>query len=476
MTPILQAAAQGYSPNEILKYIAKLFPKVAPKIAQATASGYTIDQTLKYINRLMEEDKIPKGLTSHEIEALHTKKYNELSKKILGTAATAVGSTAFVKNLPKLLQAGASALNIGPQPMGGAPIQPAQASAQPAQPLNAGGTAQNAPQQPNQPQPAQPQASPAITQVTGNSTQIINSMGIAPQIQNLAEAGNTPEAIATAVGVSLKPNQRKWLDDQIKEGKSKALPDLVADFLSESNPQQNPQQNPVTSQRNENSTASQPQEAVPEQAILEQKQSLISAEDWKKKMKGESVITPSGQYGQVESIREKEALVKDENGKLHKVEADDLISSPLPEKDLADLYDDLIKGIEGHTEEEVSKMANWAGYDPTTNTLAFLPHDGALYTYENLNPEDVAELTNILSTRKTTGENFIGVWKEGTKSPIGAAMSKLIQKLQKESGGKGKEYSHKFQTVYSALEPAIKAAKNRHRERKKNERKKQRPD
>lgn len=131
MTPILQGLAQGYSGEEILKFITRAFPKLAPKVAQATASGYSIDQVLKYINKLTETETFPKGLSSHEIEARHQKKYNDIGKKILGTAATATGVTAAVKNLPKIIKGAVS--GIGPSPMSNAPVSPPSIGGAPTQ-------------------------------------------------------------------------------------------------------------------------------------------------------------------------------------------------------------------------------------------------------------------------------------------------------------------------------------------------------
>lgn len=171
------------------------------------------------------------------------------------------------------------------------------------------------------------------------------------------------------------------------------------------------------------------------------------------------VSTPAG-FGYVKELRNGQAIV-DIDGKMHKVKEEELEASPLPEKDLGDLYDELIGGIEKESGEDVSRMVQWAGYNPETNTLQFLPHTGALYTYDDISEEDAALLRDILSTRKSSGENFIGAWKAGSKSPIGAALSKLIRKLQSERGGKGNEYLAKHEPIYSAYEPAIQAKKRK---------------
>jgi len=189
------------------------------------------------------------------------------------------------------------------------------------------------------------------------------------------------------------------------------------------------------------------------------------AEAPKKIEKTSFVSTPSGVTGIVESIKDQHALIKDDEGKLHKVASNDLIQSPIPEKDLADLHDELVKGIEKDTGQEVSRNVFWSGYDPQRNSLSYIPHGGGLYIYDDISPDDAKQLTSLLQRRKTSGENYIGAWTEGTSSPIGAAMSALIRKLQGERGGKGNEYSQKFDPIYSAFEPAMKAAKKKKKEK-----------
>src|SRR5580692_1191011 len=198
----------------------------------------------------------------------------------------------------------------------------------------------------------------------------------------------------------------------------------------------------------------------------------LSAEQANPIKKNSIIASPNG-MGEVKEMRNGQALI-DIDGKLHKAKEEELIQSPLPEKDLAELYNDLIGGIEKESGQQVSRNVYWSGYDPKTNELAYVPHDGALYIYDDISPEDGKELTNLLSQRKSTGQNYIGAWTKGTQSPIGAAMYKLIQKLQSERGGKGKEYSGKFEKLYDALELAKHAAKKKHEEKRKA--KKSRPD
>lgn len=210
-----------------------------------------------------------------------------------------------------------------------------------------------------------------------------------------------------------------------------------------------------------------------ENAILNQKKiDKLLSEKIKEKEKDKSiekhstVLSPQG-IGEVKEIRNGKALVE-VDGKIHKVDEEDIIQSPVTEKELDELYDDLIKGIEKSTGKQVSRNVDWAGYDPKTNELAYKPHGSdRLYAYGDISPEDVELLTSLLTRRKTTGENLIGAWEKDTESPIGAAMYQLIKKLQFERGGKGNEYKNRYDTIYDALEPAKIAKKKKYEEQRK---------
>lgn len=189
--------------------------------------------------------------------------------------------------------------------------------------------------------------------------------------------------------------------------------------------------------------------------------------------KGSQVLTASGEIATVEDLPGDTAKINID-GKKKVVKSDQIIDLPIPEKDLASLYDDLIGGIEKETKQQVSRNVYLAGYDPQNNELFYKPHDGALYVYNDIDKEDADALTNLLVQRKTTGKNYIGSWTKGTESPIGAAMSALILKLQKGRGGKGKEYIRKYDILYDMLEPAKKSKKEAFDKIKEREREKKR--
>ena len=316
--------------------------------------------------------------------------------------------------------------------------------------------------QPNIPQPAQPAQAQAISI---DPSQVLDKLHSKTKVDELAKNGNTAETI-TAYFQKFHPDIVKKAEKE----SGKDFENVVSEYLV-NRPKEDeiiPEIQPETKK-----------EALPGESTVDvQKRLKINygdaanlvakrdSENEPKIEKHSTVATPNG-VGEVLEIRNGQAIVE-VDGKKHKVTEDELISSPIPEKDLADLYDDLISGIEKTTGQEVSKNVNWAGYDPKVNELAYMPHgSNKLYVYEDISPEDAEILTNLLTKRKTTGENFVGPWVEGTTSPIGAAMHKLIMKLQAERGGKGNEYKNRFESIYDALEPAVLAKKRKHAERKK---------
>ncbi len=264
-----------------------------------------------------------------------------------------------------------------------------------------------------------------ITQpeVISNPKEYLEKLGVLDRVKSLLKTGNSPESTAAAIGIK-------------RSGESKIDPELL---------------------KNIEEYAKSPKEV---ENLVKSNEISTNQEKSSPKIEKNSLVSSPNGVGSVKEIRNGHAIV-DVDGKLHKVKEEELETSPLPEKELSELYDDLISGIEKETGEDVSRMVQWAGYNPETNTLQFLPHTGKLYKYSNISSEDAALLTDILSTRKTSGSNFIGAWKAGSKSPIGAALSKLIKKLQSERGGKGEEYEETHDPIYSAYEPAIQSKKKK---------------
>jgi hypothetical protein len=493
MTAIMQALNAGHSTKKILKYLSQQNPELAAKISGALEAGHTIDHIMNFISKNEKRmgNLVPeKREERNPFKKIQTNIHPALTgaSKAIGTAAGALGGGyALSRAIPSILQRGtiANASNAAasvPNVSGNAPQTPLQANQNKMQPNNVlpNNTIQSTQQTP-------------VNPLSLNSTQ--EEINAHPSTKNITQQPNIkqPEIKPIDLKALLKDKYngftgkiedlRKSNDTQtiaeyfkkfaagtvgkLEKESGQPIEKIVEQYLKE-NPlkfnTKNSLENEKTSEDVMNPSANEIR-ATPEQLKEIQKppkeeEIQETEEEISPKIEKSSIVNSPNGIGEVKEIRNGQALI-DVDGKLHKVKEEDLESSPIPEKDLAELHAELIKGIESETGEDISRMVQWAGYDPETNTLKFLPHSGDLYTYDDISEEDAALLRDVLSTRKTSGSNFIGAWKKDSKSPIGAAMSKLIRKLQLERGGKGNEYSAKHGTIYSAYEPAIEAKKRK---------------
>lgn len=490
---ISKALSSGFTSSQIIKYLLKKFPQHANKINNALAAGFTVDQVVKYLgggrkelNKMSAESNEDEGMTPYsktlnkDIKGQENRAKNATMAGVSAVsapmAATAL-SRALPQNLlrlgqntPQLQQTiqqtlqppmgpgpnspGVQVLNPkGPSPSPNSPMQqPQQPPINPLQPLQGSPTSQppiNSPTIPQPPQTIQPQRD------IKKSVDIIKSTGQEATVKNLLEGGLSPSAIKDTLGVILGKKKLKELEKETG-GIEQAIEDYAQ--TTKEQPQEQPQMESASQQLD--AIQPQTQRMQPEQIQLEAEKPI---EESKLIQKSETVSTPQG-IGEVKEIRNGKAIVA-VDGKLHKVDESELIQSPIPKKDLADLFDDLKSGIEQETGNEISKNVEWAGYDPIKNVLAYKPWmgGGKIYTYSDISPEDVAELQSILAQRKTSGQNYIGIWEKDSKSPIGNRMHALITRLQKERGGKGNEYLNKFETIYDPLEPAKNASKEKYK-------------
>lgn len=464
MNQIFSALESGFTPDRILKYIKKIDPDLAIKVNTAMQGGHSIEQILSFISK--NGSKISKAFVPSKQGNI----YQEARKSVhpalknagafAGTAlAGSAGAYALTRSIPQAAQqlipevaeAAAGKTPIPPAPSipqvakSNLPSTPPQFAKQAGQELIESNrkaeigreliASRNV-----QPQPIQPQASQQPPSPSPIPQQTVAPLPhpLQKQVSAMLDAGNDVDSIAGALQ-STQPRIVK----EYEKATGQPIAEAVQNFASQNMPEK-PQEKalPFSSPIMEEGLQAIEKTTTP---IAEPTTIPI------KKEKGSTVALPNGDIGEIVDIRQGIATVN-ANGKEFRRKVEELIEPPMEQKDLAELYKDLVSGIEEKTGEEVSRMVNWAGYDPKTNELAFVPHLGALYVYDNISPEDAAELTSILSTRKSTGENFIGAWKQGSKSPIGAAMYKLIQKLQKERGGKGSEYKGKYEKIYDAFE------------------------
>lgn len=449
MNPILQGLQEGYGEEEILSFLTKAIPQLGNSIKKATRSGYKTSQILGFLSKNFDTEST-KNKSESQIHAINRRADSERAKYGLKAASIAVAA-------PLAANAARSALSRAlPQslsPVSGSLIQAS----------NTGNSQPTVPQQTS--------TSPIETPPTGRQLSNISQQ---PPLSNV-----NAESISQPLNIQQDKEKSNIVDKlwlNFEKGRDKGF-DFESDaFLKVAKSMKSTGEirskedfehffNLFDAKKNEGKdlpTALKEASAEYDNQKLSPTEQLTTNEKpvEQPKIEKNSVVSSPNGVGEVKEIRNGKALIE-VDGKLHKVKEEDLESSPMPEKDLADLYDDLISGMEKETGEDVSRMVQWAGYNPDTNTLQFLPHSGNLYKYGNISKEDAELLTDILSTRKTTGANFIGAWKAGSKSPIGAALSKLIRKLQSERGGKGQEYEETHEPIYSAYEPAIEAKKRK---------------
>ena len=422
--------------------MSKAIPEIVEPIKKASRMGYNTQQILGYLSKSVTP-RNTKGMSESQIHAQNRIEDNQRAKHGLSIAAAAVAA-------PIATTAARSALSRAlPLPLKNAIESTVNTNAQ----QNLGADSQNSmsiPQQQEQPQqqnpltnPSQPpsntnivqqqQALPQAEVKTIDPTQILSNTNTLGKVNDLIATGNNPEAI----GAFFRKFQAPVVK-QVEKEAGKPFEEVISEYI---------QKQP-------------PPEASAEGAKPEPK-SPISPETTQKPIKGAIVETPDG-IGEVREIRNGKALVE-VDGKMRKMLEEELMEPGLPQKDLADLHEELIEGIKQQTGKEVSRHVEWAGYDPEHKELVYRPWGDKEYVYDNIDPEDVEMLTNLLTQRKTTGENYIGSWEAGTESPIGAAMHALITKVRNKAKESGQEKAHKrrYEAVYSAYEPAQKASKQK---------------
>lgn len=476
---IANAVGRGFTARTILQYISRNFPQYASAIANASAIGFTADKILKHI--VEPKGKNPENSDAYLTDSEKTDRNDKQNKRraALGVGGVALGVGAGLAGLG--LRASASGAQLAlpnlqnPQLPGGMGPGP---NSQGVQVLN---TPPNAPQPitnppvPNAPTPAPimpgnnigQQINNQINQPT-NPGQVATAAQAIPQQQpeEPMQQGMQPqeqtqpqsifEQLLGGVDIeSLDPSKKQQLTflgmiaDQLQgQGKTLADPEFkkLADKVKKTIQGKG-------GMLMEEITRGSPKDLEKEEIVNRAREEL------KKRVEPKSIVSTPHGVGEVKGVSNGKALVEID-GKTHKIDEKEIEAPPIPEKDLADLHNDLIAGIEKATGQEVSRHIDYVGYDPDANELLYKPWGGTSYTLNDIEPEDVEMLTNHLTQRKTTGSNWIGGWDAETDSPIGAAMHTLLAKLKAKAKEKGvKEYTRKYQNVYSAREPAEEAAK-----------------
>lgn len=434
----MAASAAGYSAKQVLNFLVKSYPELSKYIQMATTAGFTANQIAKFIEKSGPEAmrKFEKGSYSPSLMPYPGEENNpyiqrdqaiknyEVLPKELKTAGKmalgAAGSYALSRALPKAISSISSILGSQEQ----TEIPQDQQTEQPPIETSSIEPIIDAPQNPP----------PSVS-----ASDLFSQMQLDKQIKQIGST-NTPDLVSKILEQHLMtPGQKKWL----KEQTNVPLDQLVSQFFQETSPNEQPNASQAklpASEAGELQTLKTPFDEI-------QKNSLHNnLEEEKSQNSKPQVFLPNGKLGTIESERNGIAKINVDGDIKHR-KLTETIPSPLPEKDLADIYEEFVSAI---PEKDRSAVINFAGYDPNVRELAFRPHNGALYVYKDI-PEDFAEkLQGAMFKAKTTGENFYGAWEEG-KDSRHAGLSALIKELQKAYGGKGKEYVRKYLTVYDFL-------------------------
>jgi len=352
MNPIFTALAQGYGEDDILRYMMKVIPKIAPRIEKAKKSGHSSRKILDYFSKNMSEEttkdyqasNIITGRKKQEAEELTT----DLLNKGLRLGSMAFGAHMLSRTAPHLLSRFPLLSNLlgdGAEAEVGAEVA-GEATAPVAEAI--GGAAEVA-------------KSP-IEELGPKAVDLIDQMKFGKLVEQLGKQGEEPSIIAGALNKFLSPEQKKWLGEQTKA----SIEDLVTSYLS-------------------------------------QKAGFGKANE---------VITPDGDIGTIEQ-QPGETAKLDIDGKKKVFRSEDLTPIPENNDEILDLYERLIAAI---PEEYRSSMLNWVGYDAGQKLLQVKFHTGDSYTYENVPEEFARKLENVLFIAKTTGGNFYGNWAQGEES------------------------------------------------------------
>lgn len=431
MNPIAQGLALGYTASQILSFLSRAFPNMAPRIQKAQKAGYAAEEIVKFIEKASQGAEYPENATQYEIHKINERRDSALTK---GAIKLAAGSFA----IPAIARSGVGqgimqqiGLTPKPAPTVGQPV-----SAQPsgvAQSAIQGNAAQpqlqaQTPlspniglQSPQVPQATSPQSVPTTPQQppTVDSKAILAQMGIEENTRNLLSKGMSPEDAGAVVDKFLKPHQKKWLDEQVKAGKAKPLVEMVKDYAAQ--PQQPSEQtSPVAPQSPEMASSM-------SEAQLEQKA---------KPVKGDIVATPDGIVGNLKDIKQKEALVE-ADGKLHKVKVDELEQ---PDEDIVQSVANLLK----IPEIDRSSIISYWAYDPEDQQLFVQFHNGETYKYKEVPEETISALAEAMGIPKTEGKNIFGAWSPEDKKSVGATMIQQIIANEKYKKPKKGEAENPF--------------------------------
>jgi len=485
VNPIFQALEEGYSAEDVIGYISKAIPKMAPAIKKATSSGYTLQQVLGYISKVMTPQEST-GLSESQIHEKNRRADSQMVKHGLAmiasaAAAPAVASglkSALSRALPNPLKSGLNPTSLpgghtsplplqqtSPSPVStGTNISPPSPGNVPASaPMQQTGQSQNQLSNPLSTQlpPGQGDSISQIEQkpqieLFGNAKKYLESLGILDTVKERLSRGNTPEAVAASLNIkrsgeakvdkellknieeyaqnipeSTKENENQQQKVPDLGGMAKGISDNLYSGLFESLKKGSTKfagiEDPILKRAKEPF----------EKGLIKNAEDLRKFANEKPSIEKTSIVsTPQG-IGEVKEIRNGKALVA-VNGKIHKVDEQDLEQEPeeIRTLDLDSAVEDYLSRI---PESQKSSVIDVSLYDPENQELQVRFPNGDQWVYGPI-PEEIFEKINSMTgIPVSSGESKLRgtIWEKGVENSAGADFYKLIKKMVRE--GKVKE-------------------------------------
>ncbi len=457
------ALSVGYTIAQAIGFLTDNFPKIGRKIKEAKKLGYDVEQIVKSFSNMSPED----------LKRYENSKQLDTDNPWISAAETQRERSAAVKGKEHLIK-GAKLAAIplaayGLQRYLNKAVQPSEILEgynelpAPDETLQLEQMPPETPSPTPTPQPQEPiQPGPNVGQQVGGQAASPVTQAMQPtspnQMQGAAQAmpNAQPQPIFEQLLGGVDPNT---LESE-KQQQLKFLA-MISDQLQTKGKTLNDPEFKNLAKKIKNVIGGKPDMITEENARFQAGQEAKQ----KPMTKGAEVITPNGDFATVEDHPGKAAKVM-VDGKPKVFDADELTPIPENHEEIGTLYQQLIDKI---PEGQKSRVYDAIGYDPNRNAIKYTYHDGKSYIIDDVPEEIVKEITNSGYLAKTSGGNYMGFYYKGNPS-IGAGMHVLISDLQRLRGGKGKEYSYKFEELYSQHRLPKNALKEKHEREKARER------
>lgn len=486
MNPIFASLAAGYTAEEVLNYLGKIFKNVNPKIAEAAAQGYSPDEILKYLQNFNKKDlkkfkskkeqaQINFQYPTHDENAsdmevaldnwygpsAKEKQSAKLSRTIqpdstlqnlAKAGAVAGGGYLLKKALPmagKFIEPFLQSMGGQEQPQS----QPVEAEYEWGQPEAQSPVPQIETASPIQ-EAAEMRVDPPIEEEI-DPAPILENAGIKNKVDELLQAGNGPDQINGYMEAFMSSQQKKAISKMTTE----PLSDLISKYVARNQPSVDP----IESENIQEPTLDPIQEsAIPEpedtyqkaESILENAENPNAAtlqkelkidhqeaqnlvEKYNDSFVDKMATLPNGEVAEVQSVKDGIAKIK-VNGKERLRKVKDLDKEP---SELEPIVEDLLNAIPEEQKSAVLAFANYSnqfsfehgGHKFDIPMMAIQFHSGDLYLYPGVSEDQYKRIVDKATPAKTSGDNTWHAWTAGNASR-GAGFYEIKKQLEKEFG------------------------------------------